>query len=215
MDASTEHDGGREARPRARRRRAWPVTGSLVTGAAALALLVGGCGGDPEGEGKEVANVGPSGGSSAPANQGAGPGVSKDEVKKMALAYSQCMRKNGITEFPDPDSNGGLSIDAQKVQQFSPQFKKADAACKSLLPAPPAGGVPENRAAGLKYAKCMRENGVPKFPDPKPGGGIGIDGDKLGVDPAGPVFKNAEKKCQQHLAGGGKGDTQGSGPGGP
>ena len=31
-----------------------------------------------------------------------------------------------------------------------------------------------------KMAKCMRENGVPDFPDPQPDGGIQIDGDKLG-----------------------------------
>jgi len=37
----------------------------------------------------------------------------------------------------------------------------------------------------------MRENGVEKFADPKPGAGIDINPDIAGD----PDFKNAEKKC--------------------
>jgi hypothetical protein len=57
---------------------------------------------------------------------------------------------------------------------------------------------PGQPAAGdmVKYSQCMRSHGVPKFPDPNADGGLGIDAAKLGMDPAGPVFKAAEAACK-------------------
>lgn len=46
----------------------------------------------------------------------------------------------------------------------------------------------------LAYAKCMRDNGVPKFPDPAEGGGIKLDRDS-GVDPESSEFKKAQEAC--------------------
>ncbi|MFC8828814.1 hypothetical protein ACFT9I_26095 [Streptomyces sp. NPDC057137] len=51
---------------------------------------------------------------------------------------------------------------------------------------------PEERT--LAYAKCMRENGVTKFPDPSEGGGIRLD-PSSGVDPESPEFKKAQEAC--------------------
>ena len=60
-----------------------------------------------------------------------------------------------------------------------------------------------------RFAVCMRANGVPQFPDPKPvsGGGmtLSIDG-RRGLDPDSPLFKAAEKKCQKYMPNGGKVD---------
>jgi hypothetical protein len=194
--------GHRQAGLRGRRFAA----GSLAVGAATVAMLLGGCSGGSHHD-KQVANVGPS--NSAPKG---GDKPSGQNVRAAALAYAKCMRQKGISQFPDPDANGGIAIDSSKVQQNSPQFKAADEACKSLLPAPPpGGGVPEDRAAGLKYAACMRSHGVPKFPDPNAGGGITIDGGKLGVDPNGPVFKAADQACKKYM-GGGTNNQQGGPP---
>jgi hypothetical protein len=46
-------------------------------------------------------------------------------------------------------------------------------------------------AGMLKYAKCMRANGVPNYPDP-PGGGVVNLGS---LDPTSPTFQNANKVC--------------------
>ncbi|MCW2918394.1 MAG: hypothetical protein JWN52_6462 [Actinomycetia bacterium] len=56
----------------------------------------------------------------------------------------------------------------------------------------------------LAYAKCMRANGLPDFPDPKPGGGIAF---KVGgaLDPASPAFKKAESHCKQFMGSGSPG----------
>ncbi|GAA3966552.1 hypothetical protein GCM10023085_56260 [Actinomadura viridis] len=210
MEMSTGRAGGRGSGGPGRRSRVRARAGVLVTGMAAVALLAGACGGS-DGDGNDVA-TNPTA-SSSPAKGNGGP--AKGDPRTAALAYAKCMREKGVPQFPDPDANGGIAIDGSKVPQDSPQFKNANEACKGLLPAPPpgGGGVPEDRAEALKYSKCMRENGVPKFPDPNPGGGLGIDAEKLGVDPNGPVYKEADKKCQKHL--GGQPVTQGGGPGAP
>ncbi|MQY09349.1 hypothetical protein [Actinomadura macrotermitis] len=174
--------------------------GRLAVALTAVTLLAGACGGD--GAKKGVANVGPSG--DAPASQNAHLPKNQAEVRNAALAYAKCMREKGVTAFPDPDANGGLTVDGKAVHQDSPQFKAADQACKSLMPAVSSGqqGSAKDRADGVKYTQCMRTHGVPKFPDPNAEGGIDIDGDKLGVDPAGPVFKAADKECQKVMGGG-------------
>jgi hypothetical protein len=56
---------------------------------------------------------------------------------------------------------------------------------------------------GLKFAACMRANGVPNFPDPSGGGGgiqIPIGS---GINPAAPAFQGAQKACRKLMPGGG------------
>ncbi|MPZ95772.1 MAG: hypothetical protein GEU96_12895 [Propionibacteriales bacterium] len=55
----------------------------------------------------------------------------------------------------------------------------------------------------LEYAKCMRDNDVEKFKDPKPGEGIDI-GPEVVEDPD---FKAAEETCNEEVFGG-QPDTQ-------
>ncbi len=50
----------------------------------------------------------------------------------------------------------------------------------------------------VAFAKCMRANGIPKFPDPDKDGGISISSD-MGVDPNSTTFKNAQKTCQKYM----------------
>jgi hypothetical protein len=54
----------------------------------------------------------------------------------------------------------------------------------------------------LAYARCMRANGVPGFPDPTAGGGFVITRGN-GVDPSAPADRAATAKCKKHLPGGG------------
>lgn len=154
----------------------------------AMAALAAGCGGS---------------GNDSPGAQPTG-----DDQNDKGVAYSQCMRKNGVPGFPDP-VNGRLMLRASPggpVDPQSPQFKAAQQACKALQP-PGAGGDgpvdPQQQERLLKFVKCMRENGVPKFPD-QPGPGVRISRGS-GVDPDSPAFKAAMTKCQPMLAGGGPG----------
>jgi len=54
------------------------------------------------------------------------------------VAFAHCMQTHGEPNFPDPSSNGALSV-PQGVDANSPQFKSAFQACSSLLPDNGAG----------------------------------------------------------------------------
>ncbi|KAB2369536.1 hypothetical protein [Actinomadura montaniterrae] len=58
------------------------------------------------------------------------------ELAKMR-AYSKCMRDHGITEFPDPNPDGGMQLKAGPGTGIDPQsqtFKDADKACQKYQP---------------------------------------------------------------------------------
>ena len=57
------------------------------------------------------------------------------------------------------------------------------------------------QSGALKYAECMRANGLPAFPDPKGGGGFEFQSGS-GIDPSSPLFKAAQGRCQKLLPGG-------------
>jgi hypothetical protein len=64
------------------------------------------------------------------------------------------------------------------------------------------GSSSGNNSGFLKFALCMRANGVPNFPDPSGGGGIHIS-QGSGINPASPAFQAAQAKCAHLLPGGG------------
>jgi hypothetical protein len=187
------------ATPMLRRGRARPaMLASALIGVIVLSLLVSGCGGS---SGPGVAQAPKSSRSSSSATGGSGKGD--------PAAYSACMRKHGVPNFPDPDSQGrlkitsGRSANGQKtgVDVNSPRFRAAQQACQTLQP---NGGRPsrqeqeKEQQAMLKFSQCMRSHGVPHYPDPKfsPGGGtqmtIGKD-----VNPNSPQFNAAQQACKK------------------
>jgi hypothetical protein len=93
-----------------------------------------------------------------------------------AVQFAKCMRTNGVTNFPDPGASGQFTIDAiangSGVDTNSATFQQALTTCKSLEP-PGFTGTPrtaQQQQAGLEFARCIRQNGVPDFPDPTPDG---------------------------------------------
>jgi hypothetical protein len=112
--------------------------------------------------------------SNAPAGTGTGSGAAATHQK--AVKFAECMRDNGVSAFPDPDASGELTIDAvangSSVNTSSAAFKQAMSACKHLEPPRFTGGkvTAEQRKPRLEFAQCMRDNGVPDFPDPTPNG---------------------------------------------
>jgi hypothetical protein len=111
-------------------------------------------------------------GSSAPATTGSGGGNSTGASAQKGVRFAECMRSNGVSQFPDPSGSGRITIDAivngSSLDPNSPAFKQAISACKHLEPAGFTGGKrsPAQQSAGLKFAQCIRVNGVPDFPDP-------------------------------------------------
>ncbi len=139
---------------------------------AMVALLSAGCSNALAGPG-----TGRSGGNNtATAQIDSNGGNNTAANHQQAAKFAECMRANGVREFPDPDASGTLTIDGianrSRVDTSSAAFKQAIAACKDLQP---AGFIGHKRTAqeqenALKFAQCIRDNGVKDFPDPTPDG---------------------------------------------
>jgi hypothetical protein len=116
------------------------------------------------------------------------------------VKFSGCMRSHGVTDFPDPTvgSNGlpSWTFDADTVSPQSPAFRAAHQVCKKDLPdlLHTSGEKAAANAAALKYATCMRSNGVPNFPDPNGQGLIQVNATGS-LDASSPQFQKAETAC--------------------
>jgi hypothetical protein len=89
------------------------------------------------------------------------------------VKFAECMRDNGVSDFPDPDASGGLTIDGvvngSSLDPSSPAWDAAIGACKDLQPPGFMGDedvTAEEQKARLEFAQCIRDNGVEDFPDP-------------------------------------------------
>jgi len=157
----------------------------------ALLLALTACGSKADGDG--IASVGGTPTAAATSGQ-----PSREDVEEMALKFAQCMREHGV-DMPDPEIDGGRIT--QRINAGpggSEKVEAAQEACKEYAPSGPGGGKldQESRDQMLEHAKCMRENGVEKFPDPNPDeGGIRIDGGIAGD----PDFKKAQEACDAKL----------------
>jgi hypothetical protein len=111
--------------------------------------------------------------SNAPAGTGAGSdGGNANAAREQAVKFAQCMRTNGVREFPDPDASGTFTIETiangTSIDTDGPAFEQAITACKDIEPAGFTGAnrTPEQQQAALEFAQCIRDNGVKDFPDP-------------------------------------------------
>jgi hypothetical protein len=127
--------------------------------------------------------------------------VSSDN-RDQAVAYAQCMRANGVPDFPDPDARGRLR-GAGHEQQDDPQFLTAMEACRDLAP----GGEHEKLGDPAfveqmrEFSQCMRENGLPDFPDPDAQGRLRGPGHEQQDNS---TFRAAMDACRGKLPGGGE-----------
>ena len=162
----------------------WPVA-ALAT----LAVIVTGCGNGSAGTGNSTA---PSGGNGTAS------------IHEKAVKFAECMRANGVSGFPDPAASGAFTIDGvvngSSLDPSSVAWKTAIGACKNLEPAGFTGGkvTPQQRTARLKFAQCIRDNGVSDFPDPTPNGPL-VDTNRIpsAATPAGMSALNAAMhKCR-------------------
>jgi hypothetical protein len=69
-------------------------------------------------------------------NGGSGPtAAQQQQVKAQALSFSQCVRRHGVPNFPDPDSTGRIPDPATVgIDQGSPKFEAANRACGKYRP---------------------------------------------------------------------------------
>ncbi len=177
------------------------VASSLVASSlVAISLLAGACGSGSHPS--AVASLGKTT-SSSPVAGGVATtlpsGASAEKHYQRALKYSLCMRSHGITNFPDPNNGGGIQIGSTSgINPQSPQFQTAQKSCDKYFPAPDLSRaqIAQEQARALEFARCMRANGVPNFPDPQfAGNGVEVERPVPGVDPKSPTFQVATAKC--------------------
>ncbi|WP_103560717.1 hypothetical protein [Actinomadura rubteroloni] len=140
---------------------------------------------------------------SACGGSGGKPAAARTTDRNAAmLAYSRCMRENGVSDFPDP-VNGQLQIPLKGEGALafnSPQMKTAREACKSLLPAGLDAGrtvSSQDQERAIQFSRCMRRNGVPNMPDPGPDGRLQINPEQSGIDFTSEQFQEASRACRK------------------
>ncbi len=134
------------------------------------------------------------GSTSGPGSAGAG------STKAKFLAYSRCMRSHGVSDFPDPTTppGGGVAfvIDAGRGSDLNPNdpaYRAANQACRAALPPGVEGASrPSPKiAAEVRWARCLRAHGVPRFPDPNSEGAF----DSAEFNDTTPAFHAASTAC--------------------
>jgi hypothetical protein len=141
---------------------------------AIVALISAGCGsGSGGGTTTDAISQETGAGSSTGTGAGSSSGGSKSATKReKAVRFAECMRANGVSAFPDPDASGDLTLDGvvngSSIDSDGAAWKQAISACKDLQPPGFTGtkATPEQMSARLKFAECIRDNGVKDFPDP-------------------------------------------------
>jgi hypothetical protein len=167
----------------------------LTTAAAAaigFSLLAAGCGANKSSSG--VASV---------ASTTTTSTTTTTTTESGLVAFSQCMRSSGISSFPDPQRYAGGNVKLT-IHQLgnSPHLQRALAACSHLLPRSGGSGHGSDRlsrtelADALSFARCMRNHGVSRFPDPTVQGGLTVEMVQAqGIDVHSPAVLRVVQTC--------------------
>jgi hypothetical protein len=136
------------------RRKTW----ALAAGAILVALIGAGCDSNGSSESGTA-------GSAGSAHTGGKKNVTAEDK---GVKFAECIRGHGVPHFPDPNAKGEyiFGIDVSPTV-----WQKAVNACKDLQPPGSLSGKrsPKQQSAALRFAQCVRENGVKDFPDPANG----------------------------------------------
>lgn len=203
----------------------WRLAGAGIAvvallGAGAAFVLAGGDGGG-RGEGDE--------------SVAGDDGRSDVDFADAALEYAQCMRDEGLEDWPDPVIADGGVVDLDSGETYDmdmPEVQAAHEECQSIVDAAqdqPPQLTPEEQAEmqdqALAMVECMRDRGW-EMPDPEiseDGGSVGIaveEGESnlpLPGDPDLERFEQDQEECDEEAGfpgpdeGGGGGGAEGGG----
>jgi hypothetical protein len=147
-----------------------------VTVLFVAALVIGACGGTKD---DGIATGDPS--ATKGAATGSAPAANNQERLRQ---YVTCLREHGV-EVADPEAGKQVQLNNDR-----PQDKEAAQACRQYLPTAAKGGSTDSNSM-REYAACMRQHGLPGFPDPDPDHGLQIP-KSLMSDPA---YEAADREC--------------------
>jgi hypothetical protein len=103
------------------------------------------------------------------------------------LVATRCLRQHGMPDLPGPvlatsgPAKGQMILDKQALATYpSSVVSQATAACSAALAqlsgGPNAAASPHQLQVLLAFAHCVRNHGVPNFPDPNSQGGFDLAG---------------------------------------
>jgi hypothetical protein len=153
----------------------------LTVPLAATSLALGACGGgDPD---------------------SASAGDDRAAFREAALDFAKCMREHGV-DMPDPQPGGGLVLAQRGDEEDRATMDRAQKACQKHMEKvrPPEISdeqEAEFREQALKFARCMREQGI-DMPDPTFSGEGRVQQRIEGGGPDDPRFREASEECSKH-----------------
>jgi hypothetical protein len=162
-----------------------------------MALLAAACGSSPS----SVAS-------------GGSPNAGRSGNSQIGVNYANCMRSHGVPKYPDPNSsnqlaNGLPKVSVQRLDVSTAQYQAAENSCAYLLPnngQQTQGQSQQDLNAMRSFARCMRSDGVPTWPDPHYFTETGSWGFYLvgvqGFDPNSQQIENKMTQCQHVLPAG-------------
>jgi hypothetical protein len=130
-------------------------------------------------------------------------GDTEADRREAALKFARCMREHGI-DMPDPKfgpgGNVGIEISGGRAGKLA--INRAEEACSKYLedvrgPELSPAQEREFRENALKFARCMREQGI-DMPDPTFSEGRVQMRAPAGGGPENPRFQEAESKCSKY-----------------
>ena len=134
---------------------------------ALIGLLSAGCGSNAS---SETGTASSSATSSSTGNASRTGTTSSGADKKLtardkAVKFAECIRAHGVSDFPDPNEKNQFEYGVSVTPEV---WTKAVSACKALQPPGTLSGkrTPKQQSAALRFAQCIRDNGVKDFPDP-------------------------------------------------
>ncbi|MES9535930.1 hypothetical protein [Actinomadura sp. NPDC000600] len=166
-----------------------------------------------------LALAGCSSGHAAPSATGPSTGNSTQQMLELGKRVAQCARTHGYPNFPDPALNtsgddvvfsppGGdvrlksIFLELEKVpeckavlRQMSSISKRRSNTRSSQDPGPK--DVPALR----RFAQCLREHGIPEWPDPKADGTFPLMGTPLAAEGKSQRMVRATRPCVRYWSG--------------
>jgi hypothetical protein len=159
---------------------------SPLAGLALVALIGAGCGSNDTAHTSATATARPK----------------KAAARDKAVKFAECIRAHGVADFPDPNAKNEFEYGVSVTPAV---WKRATTACKDLQPPGTLSGkrTHKEQSGALKFAQCMRDNGVKDFPDPANGEPL-VDTTKIPSlgdrsPRTDPVFAPAMDKCRVAL----------------
>jgi hypothetical protein len=146
--------------------------------------------------------------------------MSDADILAIGREAVECFRNNGVPTLPDPILEDGRvtfpeGVEAQIEAEYPQQvLDAAEQACQSILDRLPQSAVgaepgtvdanplgPEEIEARLRFAECMRDNGVPDWPDPLADGSWPEVGNPLVTEGKSPRIMAGFDACRPYWPG--------------